>query len=335
MFVHKSNRWKNYIYQHIDISLLFDILDITEPEAKVLRAIAYYEAKSGEKGATSYLCQKKVPNGFHVSNSTFNEHIKKLENKVLVFPYDEKEKSKHNPNYYTITDLGQIAWLKYFADSKNLDIIKKVFPNILLSDIDKIIEKIDHPTIKEIKNGVAFELLKLALDSYHIFESASAPKIKLVVEERIELSTHAGLMRTSYGRYFHAVDIKYLKKLTKQNKEIFDPFKNFDQLEISVIDRVTFLFYYNLIQLVTDTSSLMIFVKITSFLLAKVRDTLDVEPLEKLLNLSKLITKKRSEILEKINSNKEIAKIMKYNLKDLNEYKYVDFQNISKLFIKT
>ncbi|MBP7928189.1 MarR family transcriptional regulator, partial [Patescibacteria group bacterium] len=59
-------------------------MKVTESQARVLRAIAYYEVDSNIKGATQYLCYNKVPQEFHVSGSTFNDNIKYLERKLMV-----------------------------------------------------------------------------------------------------------------------------------------------------------------------------------------------------------------------------------------------------------
>ena len=63
---------------------MFDILDISEPQARVLRAIAYYEFETRKKGVTQYDCKEKTPKKFRVPNSTFSDQIKELHPKQMV-----------------------------------------------------------------------------------------------------------------------------------------------------------------------------------------------------------------------------------------------------------
>jgi DNA-binding MarR family transcriptional regulator len=312
-----------------------DILKVTESQARVLRAIAYYEVDSHKKGSTQYLCYNKVPKEFRVSGSTFNDNIKFLERKLMVTRLEGSD-TKRETKPYTITDIGQVAWLRYFPLSENVDIIKKIFPNIQLSAIDTIINQIDHPGIKYIKNIFAIGVLRIALDSFHIEDPGftQISNSKILIKEEIELTGFNGLMKTSYARFYNIIDPLLLKKIEKIDKEFSRFTKNFDELQISVIDRITFLFYYNLIQSVTNTSSLGVFVRLMSLGFNEITNSEELESLGELLKLQKELVKKKSEILEKITSNDIVNKIIQDNLKDLNEYKDTYFQNISEIFLK-
>ncbi len=294
-----------------------------------MRAIAYVESKSGEKGATQYLCYKKVLNGYHVSNSTFNENIIELERKLMVTPYDSKKESIHNPNYFTITDIGQVAWLRHFNPLEHYEIVKELFPDIQLSQIDLIIDSIEHVGIKHIRDRFASGILKIALDSFHLEDSSL---LSLNVEERIELSESFGLMTTSYIRTYPVINMSMSKQFKKADKR----FMNFDQLDIGLVDRVTFLFYYNLIQSVTDTSYLVNMSKgfpVKSNLYTMMKDN-KFGSVKEMSGLPTAIMKKRKDILKLINSNDKISKIMKDNLEQLKKYKSRDFQEISDMFLK-
>jgi DNA-binding MarR family transcriptional regulator len=326
---------------------LADILDITESQAKALRAIACYEAKSDSKGATQYSCFKKLPNRLHVSGSTFNDNVKDLEKNQMITPVRGIKKTggrKTKP--YTITEIGQVAWLRHFPLSENIEIIQEIFPNIQLSAIDNIIDQISHHYIKYI-NKFSIGILKIALDSYHIEESRVIPEyMKKLAKEKIEISTDEGHLETSLTRWYKVVKPGRSKKLKSKYKS--DGIENFDELKISVIDRITFLFYYNLIQAVTDSSYQMIFSKITpadTFLYKIMRDEQYTE-LTKFLSekgselsrnveeLRKELVKKKREILKIITSNDTVNKIIQDNLKDIGKHKDQSFENISKIVIK-
>jgi len=324
---------------------MFDILDITEPQARVLRAIAYVEADRGEKGATQYLCYKKVPNGFHVSNSTFSENIKELGKKLLVFRHEDPD-SKRDTFPYTITDIGQVAWLRHFPLTQNIDLIKKIFPNIQLSVIDKIISKIEHSGTKHMQDRYSLGILGKALENFHILEgSHHTPSMTRGMKEVIDLHGDNRLLKTSYVRYYQIDNPVFMKKLTK--KELLDFNKNFQELQINVIDRITFLFYYNLIQSTIDKLYEMQFIKTINieedFL--KMPNDRKIETLEltkkevikmfdDLSGFYNKIHSKKKEFLKMIQSNDKISKIMKDNLKNLNKYKDTSFQDISNMFLK-
>lgn len=330
-----------------------DMLDITEAQARVLRSIAYYEADSGTKGATQYTCSRKVPNGLHVSGSTFNDNIKELEKNLMVLRLkDEKVRIKETKPY-TITDIGQIAWLRHFPLSKNMDIIQKIFPNIHLSPVDSIINEIQHSDIKEIRDKYSLGVLEIALDSFHVKASAfNTDYFKVSVQETIELSGFYDLVKTSYRRYYNAIHPLLNKSLGKE-KEIPNYDKNFDELEISVVDRITFLFYYNLIQSFLESQyALIVIIKIleddkikniekkfTNKEITKLVSKYIIKEsgqIKDTLQLSLEIVKKKKKMMKLISSNEVITRIIQNNLKNLKEYKSNDndFENISSLFLK-
>jgi len=78
---------------------LVDILKITETQARVLRAIAYYEVKSNQKGATQYTCSNKVSKKYRVSGSTFNDSIKKLQKGNVIIERNPEFESEKIPQY--------------------------------------------------------------------------------------------------------------------------------------------------------------------------------------------------------------------------------------------
>jgi len=315
-----------------------DLFDVTETQARVLRAIAYYEHKTKEQGEKEsdpfslYSCNSKlIPKSIWVARSTFGD--KNAEKLVQNLMLTQLKKIKHGDRPakkpYAITPLGQIAWLRYFDPLEHYDIVKEVFPDILLSDVDLIINDIDHIGIKHIKDRFAVGILRIALDSIHLEDSSV---LSLDAEERIELSESFGLMKTSYIRTYPVINTSMSEQFKKANKQ----FRNFDQLNISMIDRVTFLFYYNLIQSVKDTFYLVntrkgFSVKHNLYTIMKDNKFGSVREVS---GLPTAIMRKKKEILEKITSNDRVTKIMKDNLEQLKTYKSGDFQTISDIFLK-
>lgn len=321
-----------------------DILDVTESQARVLRAIAYFEAESKKKGATQYQCYKNIPNEFHVSGSTFNDNIKYLERKLLVIRLDDSNNNRKTKPY-TITDIGQVSWLRHFTLSENIEIIQKIFPNIQLSAIDLIFDQVDNPDIKYMKNKYALGVLGVALDSFHITDEVFVPYTRVSFYAELELTCDEGI-KTSFMRLYHTRSPAFNKELRKMYKEVFERSHTSSIIEIGIIASITFLFYYNLISYTVNIDT-RIYLKILSFIkplhkgLINVDDTpeeIDEEDergwlreLSGLLEWRYTIDKK---IRELITSNDLVSKIMEDNLKDLNKLTDTNFYNISKSFIK-
>lgn len=315
-----------------------DLLNVTETQARILRAIAYYEQKMRElkienEPFSLYSCSSElIPKEIRLARSTFGDkNAQTLVQNLMLTRLKEVKKGKRpaKKKPYTITPLGQIAWLRHFNPLKHYDIVKELFPDIHLSQIDLIIDSIEHAGIKHIRDRFASGILKIALDSFHLEDSSL---LSLNVEERIELSESFGLMTTSYIRTYPVINTSMSKQFKKADKR----FRNFDQLDIGLVDRVTFLFYYNLIQSVMDTSYLVNMSKgfpVKSNLYTMMKDN-KFGSVKEMPGLPTAIMKKRKEILKLINSNDRIDKIMKDNLEQLKKYKSGDFQEISDMFLK-
>ena len=318
-----------FIYRHVRYDILADILNITKAQARVLRAIAHHEAESSQKGATQYDCSK-LTDKLHISSSTFNDNIKSLEKNLMVLRKEGKTKGNRKTIPYTITEIGQIAWLRYFSSSEKNAIIQKVFPNIQLSAIDDIINQIQHPAIKYIKKNYSRGVLKIALDSFHI-EDSSLPEagyMRKHVLETIELFGDHNLLKTSFGRYYITIDPRRFNKLVKKANR-FEKFENnFNELEISITDRITFLFYYTLIQSVR----VIIFSRNVLFKMLPKEKT--KKEIEEIMGLSFLVIKKKRKIEKMINSNNTICKIIEKNFEQLKDYENTDFTEILNFFIK-
>ena len=309
---------------------MFDILDITEPQARVLRAIAYYEFKNKRKGVTQYNCEEKIPKQFSVPNSTFNDQIKKIIPKQMVLKLTEGKRSKP----YTITDLGQVSWLRHYPIEDNLEIINKIFPNIFTNEFNTILNKIDNP-IKEISSDKIIEFIfREALNHFHIeHHYDNTPYAKFIVQESIILSSFNDLVETSYKRHYHIIhpllnNFKINEFITA-TKGFAD---NYDSLMIKVPDRIEFLFYYILVQSILSTSYMTRI--IIKYWPTKIKDKDIQTVLENQIQLSKNITRKKKEIIKMITSNNEIQGNIKNNLAQLDEYYNTEFDQFYKLFFK-
>ena len=309
---------------------MFDILDISEPQARVLRAIAYYEFKNKRKGVTQYNCEEKIPKQFSVPNSTFSDQIKELHPKQMVLKLTGEKKSKP----YTITDLGQVSWLRHYPIEDNLEIINKIFPNIFTNEFNTILNKIDNP-IKEISSDKIIEFIfREALNHFHIeHHYDNTPYAKFIVQESIILSSFNDLVETSYKRHYHIIhpllnNFKINEFITA-TKGFAD---NYDSLMIKVPDRIEFLFYYILVQSILSTSYMTRI--IIKYWPTKIKDKDIQTVLENQIQLSKNITRKKKEIIKMITSNNEIQGNIKNNLAQLDEYYNTEFDQFYKLFFK-
>jgi len=315
---------------------LADILNVTETQARVLRAIAYYEIKSNQKGATQYTCSRKIPKKYQVSDSTFHDNIKTLQENLMVI--ELKKNGKSRPN--TITDIGQIAWLRVFPIKENLEIIQKIFPNILIYDIDTIINQSTNRDIRMIEDRYCEIVFKIALDSFHINHDISSDKpfYRPLVEETIDLSSDNDYIKTSFTRNITIISSSILSDIKQYYKErginaILT--KNYDELEISIGDRVIFLFYYNLIQSLRNTAYTKHIISKCIPSKQRVKYEKNIEKItNRRLPLQYEIIRKRRKIMKTITSNEIIYKIIEKNLEQLKRYVNADFQEISDIFIK-
>ena len=310
---------------------MFDILDITEPQARVLRAIAYYEFKNKRKGVTQYNCEEKIPKQFSVPNSTFNDQIKRIIPKQMVLKLTEGKRSKP----YTITDLGQVSWLRHYPIEDNLEIINKIFPNIFTNEFNTILNKIDNP-IKEISSDKIIEFIfREALNHFHIeHHYDNTPYAKFIVQESIILSSFNDLVETSYKRHYHIIhpllnNFKINEFITA-TKGFAD---NYDSLMIKAPDRIEFLFYYILIHSLSDVGY-MFKIIIKHISIKTKNQSEETELLKNQMQLSKNIIKKKKDILKMIVNNNAIQGNIKNNLAQLDEYYNTEFDQFYKLFFK-
>jgi hypothetical protein len=307
-----------------------DILDINKTQARVLRSIAYYEEESGKKGGTQYTSSQKVSNEIHVSGSTFNDNITKLHENLMVVRLELEGKTKP----YTITEIGQIAWLKCFSIKDNEKLFYKKFPNIITYKIENIIYGIKNPDMRIIRDKLMDSILKYALSNFHIEQKKDTPYSKLILEETTDLSSYHNLVKTSYKRYYNMAHPLLNKSLLKKLNRLMNGFcENYDELKISITERVVFLFYYTLIQAVSNEAHM--FKIINEYILPELEfdDEEDYQNTQyKMIQLSSDIVKSKKKFFKIISNNKNINEIIEINLKQLSKYENTDLQQFSKLF---
>ena len=200
-------------------------------------------------------------------------------------------------------------------------------------------------------NIITISTVERNRNKFHIEESnfPTTDYFKMSVQETIELSGYYDLVKTSFSRYYNAIHPSLKKSLPKiHGGHYFN--RNFYELEINVIDRITFLFYYYLVQSIlvsgyamkiivemwTDNKSKKMSNKEKNELFLKLSKEDMIEMIDSDIKLSLEIPKKKRSILKMINSNEIITKVIQDNLKNLQEYKSNDneFQNISQMFLK-
>ena len=310
-----------------------DILKISDAQARVLRSIAHYEEESSKKGGTQYTSSQKVSNKIHVSGSTFNDNIKKLDKNLMVIGIKGERKTKP----YTITEIGQIAWLRCFPIKENKEMFQKIFPNISVNEFEEVFFEIVSVE-KRIKPDMLIDaILKNTLDNFHIEQTkGNTPFSKLILEETIELSSYNDLVKTSYKRYYNMIHPSFDKSNYKKLNKLMKGFcEDYDKLKIKLVDRITFLFYYTLIQAISNEAYM--FKIINKYILPELvfdDDQKYQKAQYKCIQLSAELIKKKKKIIRIITTNNSIKNIIETNLKQLSEYENTDFQEINNLFFK-
>ena len=110
---------------------------------------------------------------------------------------------------------------------------------------------------------------------------------------------------------------------------------NYDELKINIIDRITFLFYYILIQAFSNPAYMNKIISKEISSQSKIHGEQEyLEVLDKQIRLSTDIVKKKKKIIRIITGNSKVSKIIQSNLKQLSEYENTELQQISNLFLK-
>ncbi len=124
------------------------------------------------------------------------------------------------------------------------------------------------------------------------------------------------------------------KSLLKKLNRLMNGFcENYDELKISITERVVFLFYYTLIQAVSNEAHM--FKIINEYILPELEfdDEEDYQNTQyKMIQLSSDIVKSKKKFFKIISNNKNINEIIEINLKQLSKYENTDLQQFSKLF---
>ena len=214
-----------------------------------------------------------------------------------------------------------------------MEIISDIFPNIINKKLLLIINSIENP-IKEIPNEQIVQwILKETFNQFHVNDQKELPYVKFVLEEKISIFSKYKHVETSYIRYYNIIHPQIdISEVTKATKMVKDFSENYENLMIKIPDRIEFLFYYILIQIISDVHySLAIIMKN----MPTKKDLKELEMLTKnQMQLSKNITRKKKKIIKMITSNNEIQGNIKNNLAQLDEYYNTEFEQFYKIFFK-
>ncbi len=247
------------------ISILTVIIDLeNRTQFRILLAMLREGLHNKSEGITGLELEKK----YQIPYTSWNENYKKLEIKSLIAK-DEKntilKKKKRGserttkPRYpFLLTELGVFYLIKYLIENNEIKIIN-----------NKRTKEGEEVTLKEIHNlipliGNYWKQLQLKCKMDGKLSSVFLGVLKYSFHQmELKFDGDAGFIEeiTTIKPSSYPYSIKISRFYsgagpTKQNliKKSKGPFKKYTELNVSLIDRLGFLFYYNLIRLGKDLS---------------------------------------------------------------------------------
>jgi len=253
-----------------------DILGINNTQAKILKnmlKLEKFDEKKKPFGITGYDLHKRtdVHRKPLVSISTWVDNYQELARIQLIREVKRQKKRKKKRGRvsypFTITSLGFFAYLKWlkpkdFVKDFDLELLSNFIPPLIAnhwlelnelgkrhSKLKELFEKLLQVILKESVNQI--EIQRLPKESYTRFGRALFEKttIPIVLGKKDMILT----------RSYQSLSKRELEEMTKVQKKLKKGFKllalvlpNYDQIPFNVINRITFLFYYNLLKLADD-----------------------------------------------------------------------------------
>lgn len=237
------------------------MLGLRETHLRILSALLEGEKRLAEKNQLKTRSKRKIATqgvtGFEitkkVSRGTWDANKEFLLYYQLMRISFSKTTGKQERQYYEITPLGALIILKETKSSSYIEF------EIVLKQLFKLLGKHWNELSKKFGDQLLFLILKMSVKQIDLIPSdLGNPKTKDSFRrfygrrliEKLDLpfdmqETTLSLFRnyTTYSKK----DYTHLKrgKFTKYNK-------NFDEITNSVIERLTFLFYYNILRLKMD-----------------------------------------------------------------------------------
>jgi len=223
------------------------MFEITKTHAKILETMVLnqkYEEKKAV-GISLYGLRK-----IGVAARTFEINKDILLQYQLIRIIKEEKTGLQRRTYYDITPLGFFALLKWFDIKEIQEIFHKKVAKQYLPLIEKHWNELSHMY----QTGILF-VLKNSIEQIDIVPPSSTiigPMGKLI-EEVMTLPFEMQEIKISFLRKYSTLPKDELSQIKPMIKKL--SIWNYDQMEIDITKRLTFVFYFNLLRTVHDNTS--------------------------------------------------------------------------------
>ena len=251
-----------------------DILRINEAQSQILNGILAYEKKFKERGTTQYALDKNLSKTERVPGTTFSDNINKLYELGMVKevkPVSKKrkwKKKKTRVSYpYTVTLLGISAYFKSLSFKNFLN--KEAYFNYLPSLIKNHWNELERiPKSELLQERFSKYLTSILFHTFNQIEIESPLKKQGTFLHRKALKEN---IRLDFGwpvntckqiiieRWYSSINKKEKEFLQNEEKKlkkgsiILDlKMPIFDEIKNNLEERIVFLFFYNIINLIHD-----------------------------------------------------------------------------------
>jgi len=269
-----TNITNKYLYRHYRYIVLSDILRINEAQSQILNGILAYEKKFNEMGATQYALDKNLSKTERVPGTTFNDNINKLYELGMVKevkPVSKKrkwKKKKTRVSYpYTVTLLGIFAYFKSLSFKNFLN--KEAYFNYLPSLIKNHWNELEQiPKSELLQERFSKYLISILIHTFdqieivHLLKEHRTFLYRKTLKENIKLDfrwpvkTHRQIIIERLYSNLNKKEKEFLQNEEKKLKKggiILDlKMPTFDKIENNLEERIVFLFFYNIINLISD-----------------------------------------------------------------------------------
>jgi len=319
-------------------------------QAQILLAMSHEGLLDSPNGTNGFqLCKK-----YKISYAVWNENYKILESKLLIVPdlinTVSKIKKKNSqrtkrPSYpYILTELGLISLSRYVVKNKRIGSRYKK-KTINIQDITKFIPSIEVNWNKlcslyqsEKFKDLLLVILEYAFNQLQFYQigtgKESFVRETITIHPEVRSSDSFNLERFYHGHYYKIGKNKgvNIMGLTTNLHEVEEHI----ELNVMPIDRLAFLFYYNLLRLTRDDSFQL---QVLQIMNNAFQTTIKKQEIQKLMKKSdpfrKMLQRKERYLIALIHKDKHLKAIFHSCLNEINE-KIVSkslFQNMSDDFL--
>jgi len=253
-----------------------DILRVNQSQSKILYRILRLQGSNKKSGVSGYMLSKsKNP----IANTTFIDNIGELHKNGLVdqhkvssktTKYKRNSKKPREKHLYRVSVLGFFALLKSSESTKtnhliNLENLKFGLPKIIkhwneiITATENIKWKKESKSLPLIIRTLQFSLKQIELTKHEFHKKYYIAKItipfgvfKPTISYEVEYLDFANRVKKDNERALK----KYLKGKDEETKKVlteFDMYYYLRQIEDDLIQKIQFLFYYNMTRLCHDT----------------------------------------------------------------------------------